>query len=115
MSFYAIYVSNLYVFEKLFPITSIVHGTDDRTIKMSGGIEYMSTQQIAQYWAKVANCNLSPFDEPVNFDERLAIFTTVNCEQTIELVLIKGMGHNWSDNMYDTPQKIWEFFGFGQN
>ena len=89
----------------------IVHGTDDRTIKMTGGIEYMSTQQIAQYWAKVADCDDSVFDEPMNFSDRLSIITTENCEHIIESVVIQGMGHNWSDNVYNTPERIWEFFG----
>ena len=101
-------VSGAYQSSKCFPSRPIpvfaIHGTADTIVSYKGIPEWAST------WAQRNGCD----PEPVNIVHNVLISENQweNCKAGADVVLytIQDLGHDWTHDLIDIGQTIWDFF-----
>ena len=81
-----------------------IHGTADPIVPFEGIPEW------ASLWAKRNGCDAQPTDIPHNVLIHEQRWT--NCRAAAEVILytIEDLGHDWSHDLIDMGQTIWDFF-----
>ena len=81
-----------------------IHGTADPIIPYKGIPDW------AAAWAERNHCNPDPIDVPHNVLIRETKWS--NCREGADVILytIEDLGHDWTHDLIDMGQTIWDFF-----
>ena len=81
-----------------------IHGTADNIIPYEGIPEWASA------WAVRNGCDPGPVDIPHNV--LIGEKKWMNCREGVEVILytIQDLGHDWTHDLIDMGQTIWDFF-----
>jgi poly(3-hydroxybutyrate) depolymerase len=81
----------------------VVHGTSDPTFPVQ------DATHLAMRWRTVNNCVGDP--EETLIDETASALISADCAggSQVELVIIEGLGHDWSYEEPDVTQLAWQF------
>jgi polyhydroxybutyrate depolymerase len=90
-----------------------VHGMADFILPYGGGggFDIQPVENIMSSWADLNGCGDSPkVDNSIKTIKHIS-YSSCQAGSSVELYAFEGTGHAWpSKDVWDTSQKIWDFF-----